>query len=148
MKKLRRAAAILLALLLGTTAWLTVMLSARTEGELRLARELSTGRLLARVAPPKSFVSFIDFGPPHLAGRYLQRGEGSFLPLRPGVIFVHASPRGRDQVWYVNLDPLDKRWEIEIVESRPVYLRIGRRSWRLGTKARVWRTDRGSAESD
>lgn len=148
MKKLRRIAALFLALFLGAAAWLVVMVSLRTEGELQLSRELSTGRLVARVPPPQGFLRFIDFGPAQLAGRFSQPALDRSGPLPPGIVLVETPREGWEQVWHVNLDPLDKSWELEVVESRPVYLRLAGKRGRLGTKARVWRTHRSSVGSD
>jgi hypothetical protein len=142
MKRLRRIAALSFALILGVAAWCTVMLCRSTTGELRLSRELSSGLLMARVPRPKPLVfGMILFGPPNLKGTYTQPQTGASGPLPQGMLF-EGSRTGPHQIWYVRLDPLDKSWEIEVKETRPVFLRLGKFSWRIGTKTRIWRTRR------
>lgn len=144
MKRLRRVAALIVALILGTMAWFMVMLSAETEGELRLARNLSTGRLLARVPPPAGFLKFIVFGPPNFEGKYIQPKTGITGTLPHGIIHSAEPADANEEVWYVMLDPRDKSWEIEVTESRAVYLQWGGKRWRMGTKTRIWKTERMS----
>ena len=146
MKKLRRIAVLFCILLLGLVSWFAVILCWRTEGELRLARELSSGRLVARVpVPKKPLLNFFAYERPVLALKYSQPALqiSGALPQKAVVI---ASPKsGADpqiESWFINLDPLDKSWELEITERRPVQIRVGGKTWRVGTKTRVWRTNR------
>ena len=142
MKRLRRFAAVLFALLLGLAAWVTVLICYPTRGELRLSRQLASGSLIARVPEPQPlFFRRIVFGQSLLAGRILQTDTGGSGAIQPGVIFADQ-PRNGQQIWYLRLDPRDKTWEIELVEKRPVFLRVGAKSWRIGTKTRIWRTNR------
>jgi hypothetical protein len=149
MKRLRRLAALFAALFLGVLAWLVVMLGWRAEGELRLARELSTGRLIARVPEPKHpFSMIITFGPPNLTARLLRPIKNLSAQLPRGTVREVASRDG-EQIWQVNLDPADKTWELEVTERRPVWLPAGRGGvWRVGTKTRVWRTNRVSQPAE
>ncbi len=142
MKRLRRIAAAFAALLLGLGAWFTVLICYPTEGELHLARQLSTGWLVARV-PEMRPVLFgrIVFRDPQLSGRFVQPDKGQAGPLPMGIISAMKTEKN-EQLWVVRLDPLDKSWEIEITEKRPVYLWLGGKSWRIGTKTRLWRTHR------
>ena len=145
MKKLRRMAAIFAALLLGLVAWFAVILCSRTEGELRLGRELSSGRIVARVPAPKQpFFKLFAYDPPILTGRYLQPSLQNSGPLPPSAIFVRPS-QGATELWYLNLDPADKTWELEVTENRTVRLQFGAKAWRVGTKTRIWRTQRNTA---
>ena len=142
MKRLRRLAAVLVALLLGLGAWLTVLMCYPTRDELRLARQLSTGSLIAHVPEPRAmFFGRIAFGHPLLGGRILQTDTGSSVPIQPGVVWMER-PRDGERIWHIRLDPRDKAWEIELVEKRRVFLQVGEKSWRIGTKTRVWRTNR------
>src|SRR5688572_14082151 len=146
MKRLRRVAAVLLALLLGLGAWLTVLLCYPSRGELRLARQLSSGSLVARVPEPQPmFFGRIIFGSPLLGGRVLQADTGNSSTIQPGIVWADR-PKNGEQIWYIRLDPRDKSWEVELVEKRPVFLRVGGKSWRIGTKTRVWRTNRTGAD--
>jgi hypothetical protein len=148
MKRLRRIAAVVLALLLGLAAWFTVLLRYPSTGELRLARQLSTGSLIARVPEPRPlFFGRIVFGPPLLGGRFLQTDTGNSGPIQPGTVWADR-PKAGEQIWYIRLDPKDKAWEIELVEKRPVFLRVGAKSWRIGTTTRVWRTNRTGRADD
>lgn len=142
MKKVRRTAAFLFALAVGLIAWIAVMLCSRTEGELRLARELSTGRLIARVpAPNAPLLGIFKFDPPHLAVRFL-KAPSKMAEAVPHDVISLAESKGDADGWYVNLDPLDKSWELEVTESRTVRLQLGGKAWRVGTQTRVWRTQR------
>ena len=116
MKRLRRIAAVLVALLLGLGAWLTVLMCYPTRDELRLARQLSTGSLIAHVPEPRAmFFGRIAFGHPLLGGRILQTDTGSSVPIQPGVVWMER-PRDGERIWHILLHPLDKAWEIELVE--------------------------------
>src|SRR5688500_16518327 len=131
MKKLRRTAAFFAAFLLGLIAWFAVVLCSRDEGELRLARELPSGRLVARVPAPKPpFLRFFTFGRPTLSGRYHQPNFQRSGVLPRGVVF--ATPqRESTEIWHVRLDPLDKTWELEVTESRTVHFHIAGKAWRV-----------------
>lgn len=145
MKRLRRVAAFLIALVLGLAAWFTVLICYPSRGELSLSRQLSTGMLIARVPEPRSYLfGRVNFGSPQLSGRYFQTALDRSGPIPPGVVLAEL-PKNGERIWRVRLDPLDKSWEIEVVEKRSVFVRFGRKSWRIGTKTRVWRTDRALA---
>jgi hypothetical protein len=141
MKRLRRLAVILAVLSLGVMAWLAVVVSWETKGELRLTRELSTGRLIARIPEPTN-VRFIVYGRAELTSSYTQPGQGRAGLLPKGTVFERHPSNSKEKVWYVGLDPLDKTWELEVKESRPMFLKAGGKSWRIGTKTRIWRTNR------
>ena len=144
MKKLRRIAVLFCILLLGLVSWFAVILCWRTEGELRLSRELPSGRLVARVpVPKKPFVTFFAYERPVLSVRYSKpalRMSGA-LPQK-AVVIAPSNSGPETESWLINLDPLDKSWELEITERRPVQIRFGGKSWRVGTKTRIWRTQR------
>lgn len=148
MKRLRRIAAVGAALLLGIAAWFTVLICYPTRGELRLSRELSSGMLIARVPEPQPlFFNAVVFGQPQLSGRYLRPRAGGSGVLPRAAISVERSRQG-EQIWSLTLDPLDKSWDIEVREKRPLYLQLGKKSWRIGTKTRVWQTDRAARAED
>jgi hypothetical protein len=148
MKRLRRLAALLAALLLGLAAWLSVLVCYPAQGELRLSRQLSTGLLIARVPEPQPLLfDRVFFGRPQLSGRHFQPEIGKSRTLPPGGVSVHRAKNG-EWIWHIRLDPLDKRWEIEVTEKRSVSLRLGAKSWRIGTKTRIWRTRRVEKAED
>lgn len=146
MRRLRRIAAVFAALALGLLAWFILMLCWPTEGELRLGRELSSGRLIARVAPPRNpFYGVVFYGAPHLGARYFKPGENLSGALPAGTV-SEVGTRGREKLWWIQLDPLDKSWEIEVREIRPLFLALAGKQWRIGMKTRVWKTRRVPAE--
>ena len=122
-------------------AWLAVVVSWETKGELRLTRELSTGRLIARIPEPNN-LRFIVYGRAELTSSYAQPAPGKTGSLPKGTVFESHPSNGKETIWYVGLDPLDKSWELEVKESRPVFVKVGANRWRIGTKTRVWRTNR------
>ena len=144
MKKLRRIAVLFCILLLGLVSWFAVILCWRTEGELRLSRELPSGRLVARVPIPKQpLINFFAYERPVLSARYSKpalRISGA-LPQK-AVVIAPSSPGPETESWLINLNPLDKSWELEITERRPVQIRFAGKAWRVGTKTRIWRTRR------
>jgi hypothetical protein len=146
MKKLRRVAVLFCILLLGLVSWFAVILCWRTEGELRLSRELSSGRLVARVpVPKKPFLNFFAYERPVLSVRYSQPARQISGALsQKSIVIAPAKSGAQAQVesWLINLDPLDKSWELEITERRPVQIRFAGKAWRIGTKTRIWRTHR------
>lgn len=146
MKRGQRIAVLGAVLGLGIVAWLALMFLWQSEGELRLVRELSTGRLMARVPQLSNPLNrVISYGPPELAGKYTQPGSRVAGVLPKGTVY-EGRTEGEEQIWYIRLDPLDKSWEIEVKESRSVYLETGGKAWRIGTKTRVWRTRRVARE--
>jgi hypothetical protein len=148
MKRLRRMAALLLALSLGVAAWCVIALSFPSRGELRLSRELSTGALMARVPRPRPlFFGLIFFGPAKLSARY-EQGENASSGNLPQRVLLEAPGNAADQIWYVRLDPLDKTWELEVRESRAAFFRLGKSNWRIGTRTRIWRTQRRNATAE
>ena len=146
MKKLRRIAVLFCILLLGLVSWFAVILCWRTEGELRLSRELPSGRLIARVATPKKpFLNFFAYERPILAVRYSKPALQISGALPQQTITIAPPNSGSEkgtESWFINLDPLDKSWELEITERRSVEIRFAGKAWRVGTKTRIWRTSR------
>lgn len=143
MKKLRRIAVLFCILLLGLVSWFAVILCWRTQGELRLARELPSGRLVARVpVPTKPLVNFFAYERPVLSVRYSKPALRISGALPHQTIVIDSDSGTETESWLINLDPLDKSWELEITERRPVQIRFGGKGWRVGTKTRIWRTQR------
>ena len=144
MKKLRRIAVLFCILLLGLVSWFAVILCWRTEGELRLSRELPSGRLVARVPiPKKPFINFFAYERPVLSVRYSKPALRMSGALPQKAVAIAPSNSGTEtESWLINLNPLDKSWELEITERRPVQIRFAGKAWRVGTKTRIWRTRR------
>ena len=133
--------------MLGVSAWLTVLVCYPASGELRLSRQLGSGALIARVPEPQPWLfGRIVFGPPQLSARYFLSETGSSAAVPFGTLWADRSKNG-EQVWFVRLDPRDKSWDLEVTEKRTVSLRFGGKRWRVGTKAKVWRTDRTVPEN-
>lgn len=142
MKKLRRIAALFAIVLLGAIAWFAVLLCSRVEHDLQLSRELSSGRLIAKLPAPKPpFFKIFTFDAPLLSAKYSQPSLNISGAL-PQILMSPAAPGTTNERWYITLDPLDKSWELEITETRAVRLRFGDRSWRIGSHTRLWRTKR------
>ena len=142
MKRTRRIAALFSAIVLGLATWFVLLLCYPSRGELRLSRKLGSGTLVARIPEvPSRFFGIITLGPPAVSGRYFQSSSGRSGLLQSGIISAVEQRKG-ELAFQILLEPSDKTWSLELTEKRPVYLRAGKWSWRIGTKTRVFHTRR------
>lgn len=145
MKRTRRLAAFFAAIVLGIGAWFVLLICYPTKGELTLSRELGSGSLISRIpdAAPRLFGRIV-FGPPRLTARFSQPATGTSGQLPMGIVTEKAKERG-ELILEIHLDASDKSWDLEVTEKRTVHLRFGKKLWPIGTKTRVFRTDRLTA---